>query len=196
MAGRKLPKTLTAEEVEALMGRPNVGCPTGLRNRAMLQLMHRAGLRVSECCGIHVRDVDWRTGDLRLRSEVAKGGREAVLPLDGPTMSWLERWKSERRRYAKGAPFMFTTLRGGRVDRHYAWEMVSRYGRKAGIAWPISPHVLRHTFATELLREGFDLRQVQTLLRHVDVRTTVIYTHIVDVELAAKVRRRGSETRG
>ena len=187
---RKLPKTLTADEATALMARPNVECPTGLRNRAMLELMLGNGLRVSECCGIHLRDVDWGTSRLRLRSEVAKGGREAVVPLAAEVVEWLERWKPVRRRHAAGGPWMFVTLRGGQVDRHYVWEMVSRYARKAGIEWPVHPHVLRHTFATDLLREGFDIREVQELLRHADLRTTQIYTHVSPERLADKMAQR------
>lgn len=190
MAARKLPKTLSADEAAALLARPNVNCPTGLRNRAMLQVMYRAGLRVSECCGIHLRDLDWKTGELRLRPEVAKGGREAVVPLGRATIEWLDRWKPVRRKYAAGAPWMFVTLRGGQVDRHYAWEMVSRYARKAGIEWPVHPHILRHTYATELLREGADIREVQELLRHADVRTTMLYTHVAPERLAERIRRR------
>jgi site-specific recombinase XerD len=190
MPGRTLPKTLSSDEVAALMARPNVDCPTGLRNRAMLALMHRCGLRVSECCGIYPRDVDAKAGQLRIRPEVAKGGREAVLPLDAQTLEWLARWKATRRRYAAGAPWLFVTLTGQHVDRHYVWEMVSRYARRAGIEWPVSPHVLRHTFATELLREDFNVREVQDLMRHADIRTTVIYTHVSQIELGEKVRRR------
>ena len=190
MAGRELPKTLTREEVDALMARPNTDCPTGLRNRAMLALMHRAGLRVSEVCGLHVRDVDWREGRLHLRAEITKGGREAWLPLDPPTLEWLVRWKAERRRHAAGRPHLFTTLKGGPLGRKYVWEMVSRYARRAGVKHT-HPHMLRHTFASELLAEGtFNLREVQELCRHADVRTTQIYTPVQDAELARKVRAR------
>jgi integrase/recombinase XerD len=190
MAGRKLPKTLSSNEIALLMARPNLSCPTGLRNRAMLELMHRSGLRVAEACGVHLRDVDWRAGELRLRPEVAKGGREAVLALEASTLEWLERWKTVRRKHANGAPFLFVTLTGRRVSTHYVWEMTSRFARRAGIDRPVWPHMLRHSYGTELLREGFDLREVQTLMRHADIRTTVVYTHLVDVELAAKVRAR------
>ena len=192
MPPRKLPKVLTADEMTLLLARPNVDCPTGLRNRAMLELMYRAGLRVSECCGIYLRDLDWREGVLQLRGEVAKGGREAALPLDEVTLDWLGRWKPVRRRYAAGSPCMFVTLRGGSVSPHYVWEMVGRYARKAGVEKHVTPHMLRHTFATELLREGFDIREVQELLRHADVRTTMIYTHTSPERLKAKVRARRS----
>lgn len=189
MPPKQLPKTLTADEMALLLDRPNVDCPTGLRNRAMLQVMYRAGLRVSECCGIHLRDVDWKTAELRIRPEVGKGGREAVLPLGPATIEWLERWKPARRRYAAGNPCMFVTLRGGHVDPHYVWEMVGRYARKAGIEKKVTPHMLRHTYATDLLRGGADIREVQELLRHADVRTTMIYTHVSPERLADRIRR-------
>lgn len=192
MAGRKLPETLTADELDALMARPNLAAPTGLRNRCMLAVMHRCGLRVSEVCGLHLRDVDWREGSIRIRPEVAKGGREAVVYLDDPTRQLLERWKDVRRHYAAGRPHLFTTLKGGPVGRRYVWEMVARYARRAGIARPVWPHLLRHTFATDLLREGFTIAEVQKLMRHADLRTTAIYLHVHDADLAQKVRRRGT----
>lgn len=190
MAGRTLPKTLSAEEVAALMARPNLNAPTGLRNRCILALMHRAGLRVSETCGLHLRDVRWAEGRIVLRAEVAKGGREATVYLDESTQSLLEAWKNVRRQYAAGKPHLFTTLKGGPVSRHYVWEMTARYGRRAGIERPVHPHLLRHTFATDLLNEDFNLREVQVLLRHADIRTTTLYTHIVDTELQRKIRAR------
>ncbi len=190
IAARKLPKTLTAEEVEALMRMPNLAAPTGLRNRCMLALMHRSGLRVSEVCGLHLRDVRWRDGQIHLRPEIAKGGKEAFAYLDPPTEELLRRWKDVRRRYAAGRPHLFTTLRGRAVDRRYCWEMVGRYARRAGIEQHVHPHMLRHTFASELLTEGFNIRQVQALLRHSDIRTTSVYLHVRDQELAEKIRAR------
>lgn len=193
MPARKLPKTLNADEERALLARPNVDCPTGLRNRAILELMLGNGLRVSECCGVHLRDIDWRASRLRIRPEVAKGGREAVVPLSPDARDWLDRWKPVRRAYAAGAPYLFVTLKGGPLNRHYIWEMVERYGRKAGIEWPLHPHVLRHTFGTNLLREGWDIRECQEMLRHADIRTTMLYTHVAPERLAEKMakRRRG-----
>jgi integrase/recombinase XerD len=196
MAGRRaLPQTLSAEEVAALMARCNLGCPTGLRDRCALALMHRCGLRVSEVCGLHLRDVRWKESAIHLRSEVTKGGREAVIYMDGPTQDLLRRWVEVRRRYAAGRPWLLTTLAGGPLSRQAVWQMTARRARRAGIAHA-HPHMLRHTFATELLAEGFSILEVQRLLRHSDLRTTAIYLHLVDVDLAAKVRRRGSETRG
>ncbi len=190
MASRKLPQTLTGAEVTALMARPNVNCPTGLRNRAILELLLGTGLRASEACGIYVRDLDWRTGDMRIRSAVAKGGREAMVILDDETLAWLDRWKRERRAYAAGKPWMFTTLKGGQLDRRYIWEMVSRYARRAGIERPVWPHQLRHTFATDLLGEGFTIADVQQLMRHADLRTTAAYLHVRNEDLRVKVRAR------
>lgn len=190
MTGRELPKTLTEDETAALMRRPNLDCPTGLRNRGILEVMHRCGLRVSEACGIYLRDVDWKAGEIRIRPDVAKGGREAVVYLDASTQTLLERWKAARRQYAAGAPWLFVTLTGGQVSRHYVWEMTRRYARKAGIDRPVWPHMLRHTFATSLLGDGFNIAEVQRLMRHADLRTTAAYLHVRDVELQAKVRRR------
>jgi integrase/recombinase XerD len=187
---RTLPQTLGKDEVAALMSRPNVNCPTGLRNRAMLAVMLRCGLRVSEVCGIYLRDVDWRAAEIRLRPEVAKGGREAVVYIDDPTLDWLQRWKAIRRPYAAGAPFLFVTLTGKRIDRHYVWEMTSRYARRAGIERKVWPHLLRHTFATSLLEEGFNIAEVQELMRHSNIQTTSVYLHVRDMELKAKVRDR------
>lgn len=191
--GRTLPKTLTADELEQLLGMPNLEVPTGLRDRCMMELMAYAGLRVSEVCGLHLRDVDWREGEIRLRPEVAKGGKEAVVYLDGKTLALLERWKAERRHYAAGKPHLFvcirTAQRGEPVDRRRVWEMINRRSKKAAIkhAWP---HMLRHTFATWRLADGFTITEVQALMRHSNLRTTAIYLHVRDEELKAKVRAR------
>ena len=186
MAGRKLPKTLSSDEVDALMRIPNMDAPTGLRNRCMLELMHRNGFRVGEICALELRDVRWREHEIHF---TGKGAKEAVATIDDQTQALLERWKAERRRYAAGQPWLFTTLDGDPVGRRYVWAMLRRYSRRAGIR-PVNPHMLRHTFATDLLREGFNLREVQTACRHADIRTTTIYTHVHDAELAEKMRRR------
>lgn len=192
---KELPKTLHADHAAALLAKPNLDCPTGLRNRCLLELMYRGGLRVSEACALALRDVDWKAAEIRIRPEVAKGGREAVIYLEASTLALLERWKTERRRYAHGSPLLFVTLKGGQLSRHYVWEMTARYARRAGVPHPVWPHMLRHSFATELLREGFNVREVQDRMRHADIRTTVIYTHLANPELAAKIRARSSETR-
>ncbi len=172
------------------MAVPNLSAPTGLRNRAMLEVMYRQGLRVGEVCGLHLRD--WRVKDrqVHLRPEVAKGGREAYVPLNPVVEDFLTRWKAERRRYAAGEPHLFTTLAGAPVGRRYCWQMIRRYGRRAGIERALHPHMLRHTFASELLAEGFTIAEVQQLMRHSDIRTTAIYLHVSDAALAEKIRRR------
>ena len=144
----------------------------------------------------HLDDVDWRQGEIHVRPEVAKGGREATVYLDPATLALLERWKPVRRQYAAGKPHLFVRVRkgdgqGGPLTRRDVYKMVRRRAAKAAVGRPVSPHMLRHTFATDLLRDGdFNLREVQTLCRHADIRTTVIYTHVHDRELAAKIRRR------
>lgn len=192
----ELPKVLAPDEARALMEAPNLAAPTGLRNRCILELMHRCGLRVSETLALQLRDVHWGEGTIHLRPEITKGHKEGTAYLDRRTEALLERWVAERRRVlrARGAgrtPLLFTTLDGDRVDRKYVWKMTGRMAKRAGIDRPISPHWLRHTFATDLLRSGdFNLVQVQQLMRHSDVRTTTIYTHIVDGELLSKLRDR------
>ena len=189
MARRELPKTLTADQVRALLAMPNLDCPSGLRDRALLALLHRCGLRVSEACGLHLRDVRWAERELHLRAEITKGEKEAVLALDDDTLAWLERWKPVRRRHAQGAPWLFVTLKGKQLDRRNVWEMVRRRGAKAGVG-RCTPHMLRHTYASELLREGFSIEEVRRLMRHEDIQTTAIYLHVHDAQLSAKVRGR------
>jgi integrase/recombinase XerD len=159
-----------------------------------MELMYRAGLRVSEVCGLHLRDVRWRERELHLRAEVTKGGKEAVLPLDDRVLAWLERWKPVRRGYADG-PWLFVRVRsgpgaGGPLDRRDVYKMVTRRARRAGIRHT-HPHVLRHTFASDLLRESFTIEEVRRLMRHSSVTTTGIYLHVHDAQLTERVRRRG-----
>jgi site-specific recombinase XerD len=189
-AKRELPKILSAEEVEALMKAPNRSAPTGLRNLSILTLMHRSGLRVGEVCGLHLRDLKLEEGQVHLRPEIAKGHKEAFAYLDPHTIELLRSWIVVRRRYAARKKPLFTTLKGGPVSRKYCWEMTGRYAKRAGLERSVNPHMLRHTYATELLREGFNVREVQQLLRHDDIRTTVIYTHIFEADLHRKITAR------
>jgi integrase/recombinase XerD len=190
MTGRTLPKTLNRDEVELLLAQPNLDAVTGLRDRAIMELMLGAGFRRGECCKVHLRDVDWSDGMVRLRPEVAKYGHEAVLPLDDRTLDWLKRWKGPRRQLAQGAPFLFVTHGGRPLIVQDVTAMVARRARKAGIARPVSPHVLRHTYATQLLADGFDVRQVQKLMRHRHLETTAIYLEVRPEVLAERVRSR------
>lgn len=199
----QLPQTLTQDEVDALLARPNTGCPTGLRNRCMLELMVRLGLRAGEICLLELADVRWGDETLRIRREVSKGGRAlagtaagretaAVLDLEPETVLLLQQWKATRRGYAAKTKSkrLFVTLSGNVVHRQYVWEMVKRYAERAGIDHPVWPHMLRHTYGTQLLGEGFNIREVQRLMRHSDVRTTEVYTHVNPADLREKVRRR------
>ena len=195
---RTLPKTLVAAELEQLLAMPNLDVPTGLRDRCVMELMVRCGLRVSEVCGLHLRDVDWRECEIRLRPEITKGGKEAVVYFDRETLALLERWKTVRRHYAAGKPHLFVCIRnaqrGEPLDRRRVWEMIKRRAAKAAIehAWP---HKLRHTFATMALGDGFTIREVQTLMRHSDIRTTALYLSVRDEDLKAKVRARRTPER-
>jgi site-specific recombinase XerD len=191
VATRELPKILTREEVEALFKAPNRAAPTGLRNLCMLTLMYRSGLRVGEVCGLHLRDLRLADGQVHLRPEVGKGSKEAFAYLDPHSIDLLRSWIAVRREFAARKPHLFTTLKGGPVNRVYCWEMMNRYARRAGLERDrVNPHMLRHTYATELLRDGFNVREVQQLLRHSDIRTTVVYTHIFEADLARKITER------
>jgi integrase/recombinase XerD len=152
--------------------------------------MYRCGLRVSETCGLQLRDVRWPEDQIHLRPEIAKGRKEAFVYLDERTRALLERWRDLRPKYSRRSKLLFVTLQGGRVSRHYCYQMIRRYAKRAGIERPVSPHVLRHTFATELLREGFDIRQVQTLMRHSDIRTTALYLEVFDEQLRDRIKGR------
>lgn len=188
---RRLPKTLTRDEVQQLLDAPNLRAPTGLRNRCMLELMYRAGLRVGEVCTLRPRDVDLAGGMIRI--EDGKGGDGTAYFHAETVRALLEEWKRERRRIgAPAAAPLFVTLAGGPVSVRYVEQMVARSKKRAGITSVCTPHVLRHTFATELLDEGFSIREVQDALRHRDVSTTMVYTHVLDSQLRDKIQRRRS----
>lgn len=189
---RALPKTISREDAGKLLAVPNVNTPTGLRNRALLELMYRCGLRISEATGLHLRDVKWADNRLHLRPEFTKGGKEAYVPVPRATMKGLERWKAVRREYAAGSQFLLTTLKGGQVNRQQAYQIVQTLARRGGLG-KVNPHMLRHTFATEALADGVSIAEVQTLLRHSDVSTTMIYTHVVQPDLERKMADRGGE---
>ena len=184
MSPKKLPKTLTKEEVLKLLSQPNKKAPTGLRNRCIMQLMYRAGLRESEIIKHSSKDIEWNEGIVRVWK--GKGAKDRVLYLDKHTLDLLRLWNERR----PGGRYFFCTLKGRKLNDGYIREMVERYGQKAGIEKHINPHMLRHTFATELLHEGYNIREVQKLLGHSDVSTTMIYTHVYDSDLANKMRLR------
>ena len=176
--GRPLPKTLTEAEVEALLAVPDTATVIGLRDRTMLEVLYATGLRVSELVGLQINQVNLRQGVVRV---IGKGNKERLVPLGEEAISWLEKFMRQgRAELFRGAPeaTLFPSRRGRMMARQTFWYALRRYAVQAGITKPLSPHVLRHAFATHLLNHGADLRVVQMLLGHSDISTTQIYTHV------------------
>ncbi|MDE0459507.1 MAG: site-specific tyrosine recombinase XerD [Chromatiales bacterium] len=176
--GRPLPGVLSEQEVERLLAAPDLETASGVRDRAMLEVLYATGLRVSELVGLRSEQVNLIQGVLRV---VGKGGKERLVPLGEPAVDWLERFLRRGRTDILGtkrSPALFPTSRGGAMTRQAFWHLIKRYAVRAGISQGISPHTLRHAFATHLLDHGADLRVVQMLLGHRDISTTQIYTHI------------------
>lgn len=176
--GRPLPKSLTETEVEALLEAPNVEQERGLRDRAMLEVLYATGLRVSELVGLELGQVGLQQGVVRV---IGKGNKERLVPLGDMAVEWLERYLRQGRPAIVGArpgTALFPTRRGGAMTRQAFWQLIKRYAVQAGISKPLSPHTLRHAFATHLLNHGADLRVVQLLLGHSSLSTTQIYTHV------------------
>lgn len=173
----RVPHTLTQPQVEALLLAPD-DSPLGLRDRAMLELMYASGLRVSELVGLQVHHVDIKVGVLRTEG---KGRKERLVPFGEEAQLWLQRFLQEARPVILGRKTshdLFVTQRGSAMTRVMFWVLVKKYAALAGITAPLSPHTLRHAFATHLLNHGADLRVVQMLLGHADISTTTIYTHV------------------
>jgi integrase/recombinase XerD len=174
----RVPKTLSEAQVEALLGAPDVGKPLGLRDRAMLELLYACGLRVSELVGLRRIQVGMAVGCLRV---TGKGGKERLVPFGEEAHGWLVRYVAEARQailHGQDSDALFVTARGGAMTRQMFWKLIKAHARQAGIEAPLSPHTLRHAFATHLLNHGADLRAVQMLLGHADLSTTTIYTHV------------------
>ena len=181
--GRSLPKTLGEADVEALLRAPDTESELGLRDRAMLELMYATGLRVSELVGLDVPQVNLRQGVVLV---VGKGGRERMVPVGETAQDWLARYLRRGRGLLLGharCDALFVTRRRAAMTRQNFWYLVRRYARQAGIRADLSPHGLRHAFATHLLNHGADLRVVQMLLGHADLSTTQIYTHVARARL-------------
>lgn len=175
---RGLPRSLTEAEVEVLLAAPNVDDAVGLRDRAMLELLYATGLRVSELVGLSVPQLDRNSGVIRV---MGKGSKERLVPVGEEALLWLGRFLGEARASILGShssDALFPTRRGGAMTRQAFWHNIKRYAVQAGIDRPLSPHTLRHAFATHLLNHGADLRVVQMLLGHADLSTTQIYTHV------------------
>ena len=176
---RRLPKNLSEAQVEALLAAPDVDAPLGLRDRAMLEALYATGLRVSELVGLTRAQVALDAGVVRV---MGKGSKERLVPLGEEAIGWVKRWLAEARPPLAGASksdHVFVTARGGPLTRQAFWALIKRHAKRADIASAsLSPHVLRHAFATHLLNHGADLRVVQLLLGHADITTTTIYTHV------------------
>ena len=192
--GRPLPKALSEADVEALLAAPDTGDPLGLRDRAMLEVLYASGLRVTELISLRLEQINPRQGVLRT---FGKGNKERLVPLGDEAMHWLERYLCQGRGLLlgdKASDVVFPSLRGDQMTRQTFWHRIKLHARTAGVASSISPHTLRHAFATHLLNHGADLRTVQLLLGHADLSTTQIYTHIARArlqELHAKHHPRG-----
>jgi integrase/recombinase XerD len=183
---RSLPGYLRLEEVERLLEQPDAKTALGLRDRAMLEVLYSTGLRVSELTGLRVSDLDTKIGCVRC---IGKGDKERIVPVGRKALGMVEKYLRDARpellRHGKAAPsaYLFVNRRGGKISRVGVWKILSTYGRRAGLRVGLTPHMLRHSFATHLLERGADLRSVQLMLGHADISTTQIYTHVVEERL-------------
>ena len=180
-----LPKFLTEDEINRLLAAPEVATEEGIRDRAILEIMYATGLRVSELVGLKVADVDLLAGLVVCHG---KGNKERRVPLGKSAIHWLQQYAAVKAGYGKQTAPQVFLHRGRPLTRQLAWAMIKRHAEKAGIK-DVSPHTLRHSFATHLLQHGADSRSVQALLGHSDISTTQIYTHITDMHLRSAYDR-------
>jgi integrase/recombinase XerD len=186
---RAIPKFLNLEEIERIIACTDKTSPRGLRDRAMLELLYAAGLRVSELCRVGMSDLNLELGILRT---TGKGNKQRLVPVGKDAVKAVEDYlKDGRTGLLKGraSRFLFVTARGGCLTRQGFWKLLAAYGRKAGIFRGLTPHMLRHSFATHLLEGGADLRSVQAMLGHADISTTQIYTHVMRSRLRETVEK-------
>jgi integrase/recombinase XerD len=179
---RALPRYLTPAQVEALLAAPDVTTPVGLRDRAVLEVMYATGLRASELTGLTSEGLDLELGIVRV---LGKGGKERLVPLGREARRWVKRYAAEAREGfsqaragGRPSPILFLSRRGGRLTPTGLWGLVRRHAVAAGVEKLLTPHVLRHSFASHLLERGADLRALQAMLGHADISTTQIYTHV------------------
>ena len=181
----RFPKTLSEADVEALLAAPDATTPLGMRDRTMFEVLYAAGLRVSELVGLKVFEVNLDAGVLRI---MGKGSKERLVPLGEEAVDWVRRYIKEFRPSLlkkKASDHLFVTTRGVGMSRQAFWQNIKRYGARAVPGKPLSPHTLRHAFATHLINHGADLRVVQMLLGHADISTTQIYTHVARERMKA-----------
>jgi integrase/recombinase XerD len=184
-----LPRFLTLEEVDRLLAAPDVATPLGLRDRALVELLYATGLRVSELVSLKQADLNLDAGYLTC---VGKGDKERLVPVGDQAVEWVRRYlRDGRPRLAKGrsSARLFLNARGGSLSRVGFWKILKGHGVRAGLPRGLSPHVLRHSFATHLLDRGADLRAIQMMLGHADLSTTQIYTHVLDARMRAVYER-------
>jgi len=184
---QSLPKYLNSQQINELIASPDLGRPQGLRDRAMLEFLYATGLRVSELCKVRVSDLERDLGFVRV---VGKGNKHRLVPVGQAALKavgdYLDRGRPLLLKH-RASPYLFVTNRGGSMSRQAFWKLLAGYGKKVGIFHDLTPHVLRHTFATHLLEGGADLRSVQTMLGHADISTTQIYTHVMRSRLRKTV---------
>lgn len=181
---KSLPGCLTMEEVDRLLAQPDTATRLGVRDKALLELLYSTGLRVSELLGLRMGDVDMQSGCLRC---IGKGNKERLVPVGKQAISAIAAYVRDARPQLVGrrapAPYLFLNVRGGKLSRVGFWKILKQYGKLTGLHRKLSPHKLRHSFATHLLERGADLRSVQLMLGHADISTTQIYTHVIQERL-------------
>ena len=180
-----LPKFLSLDEVDQLLAQPDTGSARGLRDKALIEVLYATGLRVSELIALRAGDLNLDEGYLTC---IGKGDKQRMVPLGHEAADWVRRYIREGRPALlgrKSSPWLFLNARGGALSRVGFWKILKEYGVKAGVSRDISPHVLRHSFATHLLERGADLRMIQMMLGHADLSTTQIYTHVLEARLRA-----------
>ena len=179
-----LPKFLSCEQVDQLLEEPDTSTAIGLRDRALLELLYATGMRVSELVSVKPADLNLKAGYLTC---MGKGSKERLVPIGRPAVEWIRRYLRTSRPAlaASDSPWLFVNARGGPLSRVGFWKILKKYAKQARLPYELSPHVLRHSFATHLLDRGADLRSIQSLLGHADLSTTQIYTHILEERLKA-----------
>ena len=178
-----LPRFLSLDEVDRLLDAPDVTTPRGLRDRAMVELLYATGLRVSELVGLRAADLNLEAGYLTC---TGKGDKQRIVPMGDQAVAWIQRYIREARPallHQRTTPRLFVNARGGGLSRVGFWKLLRAHGVKAGLPRGLSPHVLRHSFATHLLDRGADLRAIQMMLGHADLSTTQVYTHVLDARM-------------